>query len=60
MFSSKMTTRCLIGVAAPGVKVQLPAGLVTELAVVGVAFAPVTVAPTARPAPITVAAATAA
>ena len=55
-----MTTTCLIGVAVPGVRVQLLAGLVfgmaTELVVFGVAFAPATVVPTAIPAPMTTAA----
>jgi hypothetical protein len=55
-----MTTRCLIGVAVPGVKVQLLAALVlgtaTALTVFGDAFAPATVVPTATPTPITAAA----
>ena len=61
MFSWKMTTRCLIGVAVPGLKNQLPAMLSAAPAPVrDAAFAPVIVAPTATPAPMTVAAATAA
>jgi hypothetical protein len=54
----------LIGVAVCGAKYQLPAGLVggavTELAAAGAALALATVAPTANPAPVTVAAAMAA
>jgi hypothetical protein len=51
----------LIGVAVPGPKDQLPAMLSAAPApVCDAAFAPVIVAPTARPAPMTVAAATAA
>ena len=64
MFSSKMTTRCLIGVAVRGASYQLPAGLVagavTDLAVVGAASALATVAPAASAAPVTVATAMAA
>ncbi|HEY6315803.1 MAG TPA: hypothetical protein VIY52_34035 [Streptosporangiaceae bacterium] len=63
-FSSKITTRCLIGVAVRGAKYQLLAGLVagavTEPAAAGAALALPTVAPTASPAPVTVAAAMAA
>ncbi len=55
-----MTTRCLIGVVVAGGNTGLAARLVTEAAVCGAAFAPVTVVPTATPAPITVAAAMAA
>jgi hypothetical protein len=52
----------LIGVAVPpGSKVKLPAELVAaDLPIVGAAFASATVVPTARPAPMTVAAAMAA
>jgi hypothetical protein len=51
----------LIGVAVPGLRNKLPAGLSTAPApVCGAAFAPVIVAPTATPTPKTVAAATAA
>jgi hypothetical protein len=57
MFSWKMTTMCLIGVAVLAPENQLPAEPVLAC---GAAFAPVIVVPTARPAPKTVAAATAA
>ena len=63
MFSSKMTTRGLIGVAVCGATYQLPAGLagaVTDLAVVCAASALATVAPAASAAPVTVATAMAA
>jgi hypothetical protein len=57
MFSWKMTTMCLIGVAVLAPENQLPA---EPALACGAAFAPVIVVPTARPAPKTVAAATAA
>jgi hypothetical protein len=57
MFSWKMTTTCLIGVAVFAPENQLPA---EPALVCGAAFAPVIVVPTARPALKTVAAATAA
>jgi hypothetical protein len=57
MFSWKMTTTCLIGVAVLDPEITLPA---EPAAVCGAAFAPVIVAPTVTPTPMTVAAATAA